>query len=220
MRRSSLAVLTALLVVAAACATETGGDVTTTAPRDVTTTAETTTTVADTTTTSPVETTTTVGEDHDHSGEPDTADLAAASLATAGFQDVAEAEAAGYASTMDDLGCFENPEMGGMGLHYLNGSLMDATLDVTTPEALVYELDAEGQVAGLVAHEYIVPVEAWTESEPPSVFGMELHQHPVLPLWVLHTWIWKDNPSGFFSDWNPAVRMCPAGSPVFGSDSP
>jgi hypothetical protein len=38
----------------------------------------------------------------------------------------------------------------------------------------------------------------------------------VLPLYVIHTWIWKDNPSGLFEDYNPKVRMCPDGVPVFG----
>ena len=107
-----------------------------------------------------------------------------------------------------------------MGVHYINGDLLDATVDITKPEALVYELDATGQVAGLVAHEYIVPVDAWTAKQPPSLFGMDFHRHPTLPLWVLHAWLWKDNPAGVFEDWNPAVRQCPAGVPIFGTDLP
>ena len=150
----------------------------------------------------------------------DPADRAAAQLATAGFQDVETAEAAGYASTLDTLGCFQNAEKGGMGLHYLNQSRMDATVDITAPEALVYELDNHGAITGLVAHEYIVPIDAWTSPEPPSLFGVDFHRHPTLPLWVLHTWIWKDNPTGVFQDWNPAVRQCPAGVPIFGVDRP
>ena len=147
-------------------------------------------------------------------------DRAAAMLATAGFQDVATAEAAGYASSLDTLGCFQDPAKGGMGVHYIDESLLDANLDITKPEALVYELDAAGQITGLVAHEYIVPIDAWTSRRPPRLFGMELHKHPTLPLWVLHTWLWKDNPTGVFSDWNPAVRLCPAGVPIFGQDLP
>jgi hypothetical protein len=173
------------------------------------------------TTTSSVTSTTTT--EHEHSGDGDAvdpADVASASLATAGFQDVATAEAAGYASTMEALGCFESADEGGMGLHYLNDGLMDDQVDVTQPEALVYELDADGAITSLVAHEYIVPVEAWASEEPPSLFGLDFHQHPTLPLWVLHAWIWKDNPSGMFNDWNPKVRMCPDGVPVFGVDLP
>jgi hypothetical protein len=167
------------------------------------------------------------GADHDSdTGHPapetaaDQAELATANLAAAAFQDVEVAEAAGYASTLDTLGCFENPEAGGMGLHYLNESLMDGTVDVTTPEALVYELDADGAIVGLVAHEYIVPVEAWSSEAPPNLFGVDFHQHATLPLWILHSWIWKDNPNGVFADWNPTVRLCPDGVPVFGEDMP
>ena len=148
------------------------------------------------------------------------ADRAAAQLATAAFQDVGVAEAAGYASTLDTLGCFQDPTQGGMGLHYLDQSLMDATVDIAHPEALVYELAADGTIAGLVAHEYIVPIEAWTSADPPSLFGVDFHRHPSLPLWVLHTWIWKDNVNGVFADWNPAVRQCPTGVPIFGVDLP
>jgi hypothetical protein len=148
------------------------------------------------------------------------ADRAAAQLATAAFQDVDVAEAAGYASTLDTLGCFQDPAQGGMGLHYLDQSLMDATVDIAHPEALVYELAADGTIAGLVAHEYIVPIEAWTSAEPPTLFGVDFHHHPTLPLWVLHTWIWKDNVNGVFADWNPAVRQCPTGVPIFGVDLP
>jgi hypothetical protein len=150
--------------------------------------------------------------------DPD--DQAAAMLASAGNQDVATAEAAGYASTLDTLGCFQNPTAGGMGVHYVNAGLMDAVVDITKPEAMVYELGRDGRPAGLVAHEYIVPVEAWTSKRPPKLFGMDFHRHPTLPLWVLHTWLWKDNPTGMFQDWNPAVRQCPAGVPIFGRDLP
>jgi hypothetical protein len=107
-----------------------------------------------------------------------------------------------------------------MGVHWVNAALLDGAVDVSEPEALVYELDASGAVDGLVAHEYIVPVDAWTSRRPPRLFGQNFHRHPVLPLWVLHAWLWKDNPAGTFADWNPAVRLCPAGVPVFGRDLP
>ena len=90
------------------------------------------------------------------------ADRAAAQLATAAFQDVDAAEAAGYVSSLDTLGCFQDPAHGGMGVHYIDESLLDATVDIARPEALVYELDGNGAITGLVAHEYIVPVDAWT----------------------------------------------------------
>ena len=158
------------------------------------------------------------GPDH-HDGDHtmSTDDRSAAMRATAGFQDVAVAEGAGYVSSMNTLGCFQNPGTGGMGLHYINDGLMDGIVDITEPEALVYELDASGQIAGLVGHEYIVPIDAWTSNRPPRLFGMDFHRHPTLPLWVLHTYLWKANPAGVFADWNPAVRLCPAGVPIFGT---
>ncbi|MGH8946407.1 MAG: hypothetical protein ACRDVL_09665 [Acidimicrobiia bacterium] len=143
-------------------------------------------------------------------------DLAEARLATARFHKVAHAEAAGYGSTLDTLGCFQNPGVGGMGLHYLDGSLLDATVDEKAPEALVYEMRDDGTLE-LVALEYIVPIAAWNEEELPSLFGQHFHAHPVLPLYVLHAWIWRPNPLGMFQDWNPNVAMCPEGVPIFGA---
>ncbi|HWB88684.1 MAG TPA: hypothetical protein VG872_05675 [Acidimicrobiia bacterium] len=216
-RHRRLIVLALVALVVVACGPQAAEEETST----TSTVAAPTTTSAPATTTTEAETeTTTDSGQHDMGDTVDPAEIAAASLATAAFQDVEMAEAAGYGSTMDALGCFESAESGGMGLHYLNESLMDDVVDITTPEALVYELDADGEITGLVAHEYIVPVEAWTGTEPPSLFGMEFHQHPVLPLWVMHAWIWKDNPSGMFVDFNPKVRLCPEGVPVFGVDLP
>lgn len=220
MRARTIVSIGLVSVIVASCA---GGDTTQdTEPSPSSTTASVATTHPPTTTTTRAPATTTTA-DHGHAGDEaavDPAEIAAANLATAAFQDVAAAEAAGYASTIDALGCFESAEQGGMGLHYLNDGLMDDLVDIATPEALVYELDADGEIAGLVAHEYIVPIEAWTSEDPPSLFGLDFHQHPTLPLWVMHAWIWKDNPAGMFNDWNPKVRMCPEGAPIFGVDLP
>jgi hypothetical protein len=146
-------------------------------------------------------------------------ELAEARQATAKFHKVSHAEAAGYASTLDVLGCFQNPGVGGMGVHYLNGALLDGTVEASAPEALVYEMRDDGQLK-LVALEYIVPIGAWEGGVPPSLFGQHFHQHPTLPLWVLHAWIWRPNPSGMFEDWNPRVDLCPDDVPIFGVDLP
>ena len=164
-------------------------------------------------TTTPATTPATTMPDHGNDHEMDPADRAAAMLATAGYQDVATAEAAGYASSLDTLGCFTDPERGGMGLHYIDESLMDDQVDITKPEALVYELDANGDITGLVAHEYIVPIDAWTKTTPPQLFGMDFHQHPTLPLWVLHAWLWKDNPSRHLPGLEPSRAAVPARRP-------
>lgn len=141
------------------------------ASEESTTTGPSTTTTA---TTEPSTTTTVETNDSGHHGAGDDVDpteITAALLAASGFQDVAVAQAAGYGSTIDALGCFQSADEGGMGLHYLKEDLMDDVVDVATPEALVYELDHTGEIVGLVAHEYIVPLEAWTSEEPPELFG-------------------------------------------------
>lgn len=143
-------------------------------------------------------------------------DLAEARNGTSRFHNVAHAEAAGYASTLDLLGCFENPEEGGMGLHYLDATLLDGTVDAAAPEALVYEMREDGTLK-LVGLEYLVPAELVDPEDAPKLFGHQFHPHPVLPFWILHAWIWRPNPSGMFQDFNPAVAMCPDGVPVFGS---
>lgn len=141
--------------------------------------------------------------------------FAAARHSTAKYHKVTKAEAAGYVSTLDLLGCFENPGVGGMGLHYLKPALLDGSVDERTPEALVYEMTDNGlKLAGV---EYIVPLDAWGEEDPPELYGRPFHVNTALSLWVLHAWIWTPNPEGIFEDWNPSVALCPEGVPVFGS---
>lgn len=60
-------------------------------------------------------------DDHDHRTDGPSADRAAAELArarvaTTELGDVSAAEAAGYSSTLDTLGCFDSDD-GGMGVH-------------------------------------------------------------------------------------------------------
>jgi hypothetical protein len=107
-------------------------------------------------------------------------------------------------------GCFDDPTKGGMGVHYINASLLDDTIDPLKPEALVYEVGRNGKLR-LVAVEYVVPPSAtWpADGAPPTLFGHEYTMHPTLGVWKLHAWIWRGNPSGTFADFNPRVRMCP-----------
>lgn len=42
----------------------------------------------------------------------------------------------------------------------------------------------------------------------PGVDGMTLHLETDLGVYVLHAWIWYDNPAGFFRDWNPRINQC------------
>jgi hypothetical protein len=101
--------------------------------------------------------------------------------------------------------CFDHGDMGGMGVHYVKG--IDDVLDPAAPEALVYELTDRGP--RLVAVEYIIPDEFVDPTDPPSLFGHALHHHSFLPVFILHAWVWKNNPAGMFADFNPNVAPCP-----------
>jgi hypothetical protein len=133
--------------------------------------------------------------------------LAPVREATAEFRDVEVAQAKGWTLVPGLDHCFENPGVGAMGFHYINGDLMDTSLDPLTPEAMVYAAGPNGQLE-LGAVEYIVPAEAWEEAgsdQPPQVLGQDPHLNEKLGVYVLHAWIFRTNPSGVFQDWNPEV---------------
>lgn len=129
-------------------------------------------------------------------------DLDRVMAATEDFRDVGVAEAQGYINVNVDE-CVESPE-GAMGYHFLNQDILDLALDPENPEILVYAPESDGGYR-LVAVEYAVPIEPWDAQNdaPPTVLDQELHPNPVLGLYVLHAWIYEDNPAGIYSDWNP-----------------
>lgn len=113
----------------------------------------------------------------------------------------------GLVPGLDD--CFESEE-GGMGIHYIDASRLDTTLDPRRPEALVYNRLPNGNLR-LGAVEYIVPAVAWANeghADPPTMFGEPFHLNSQLGVYVLHAWIFTRNPDGVFKDWNPRVS-CP-----------
>lgn len=128
--------------------------------------------------------------------------IASARAATAAFHNFDMAVDAGYADRITD--CFDNQPIGGMGYHWANLSLFDGVVDATQPETLVYEPQRDGTLR-LVALEYIVPFAAWTDPDPPVLFGQEYEANTAFGIWALHLWIWRNNPLGMFSDWNPKV---------------
>jgi len=147
-------------------------------------------------------------------------DLAAARDGTEAYVDVETAEADGYGLPPEGPlhECIVSlDDTGAMGLHYINGDLVgDTELDPATPEALVYEPAADGGLT-LVALEYVVFAEAWDEAnaEPPMLFDQmfmlveEPNRYELPSFYALHVWIWKDNPSGLYDNFNPDV-ICPA----------
>jgi hypothetical protein len=101
-----------------------------------------------------------------------------------------------------------------MGYHYINPALVaNNAVDLLKPEALVYQSTADGG-RKLVAVEWIVRSALSNPpgvSAPPSVLGMPMHilvPPPGPAFYLMHAWIWKHNPLGIMSDWNPRVT-CP-----------
>jgi hypothetical protein len=123
------------------------------------------------------------------------------------YRDPEAAMAAGY-TLLDGLDhCFENPGVGGMGIHYIRADSLDLVVDPLQPEAMVYTPQANGRLK-LGAVEYIVPAEAWDaagNTQPPKVLDQTFHLNEALGVYVLHAWLWRGNPAGRFQDWNPQV---------------
>lgn len=131
-------------------------------------------------------------------------ELAALRAATARFHrfDVAVQD---YAFLFANA-CMEGGEgdnVGGMGYHYVDLGLLDGTVEVASPEALLYEPGPNGQMR-LVAVEYVIPKDAWTSSAAPVILGQEMKLNS-FDLYALHVWVWKHNPDGLFKPWNPDV---------------
>ena len=143
--------------------------------------------------------------------------LKAVHTVTARYNSVAQAEKDGYGKFYV---CTEQPGVGTMGQHFVKGSLVgDGVADPLHPEALVYEPQANGGYK-LVALEWVIPSPGTPQTAtPPTVFGIKMNWRPGpentdgltpnrfgLPnFYELHYWLYKSNPSGTFSDWNPTV---------------
>ncbi|MCL4267520.1 MAG: hypothetical protein KJ069_30380 [Anaerolineae bacterium] len=137
-------------------------------------------------------------------------ELAQVRAVAAQFRRTEAAQAAGYDLVPGLDYCFENPGVGAMGYHYINVAMLDLSLDPLHPEAMVYATGPGGHLK-LGAVEYIVPAAEWNaagNTEPPMVLDHHLHLNEALGVYVLHAWVWRNNPAGMFEDWNPNVS-CP-----------
>jgi hypothetical protein len=132
-------------------------------------------------------------------------DLAKVRKATAQFHRPEAAKAAGYDLVEGLDYCFNNPGTGGMGFHYINTSILDTTVELLHPEAMVFTPSPNGLQLGAV--EYIVPAASWDAEHDglPVLMGQHFHLNERLGVYVLHAWIWKNNTAGIFEDWNPSV---------------
>lgn len=127
--------------------------------------------------------------------------------ATARFSALDSAVVAGYPRNVAQ--CYANGPSGAMGFHHVNRGYVDAQLDLDKPEILIYERYPDGRYT-LNAVEFIIPFTRWpADSLAPVLLGQPLKPYPDLRIWSVHMWIWKENPSGLFADWNPTVQ-CPA----------
>lgn len=128
--------------------------------------------------------------------------LATFRRATARYHRVEAAIADGFEQI---LPCLSNPDgPGAIGIPYARLDRFDATVDLSEPEILFYEPRPNGELV-LVGGEPVVPIDAWPEDEPPSLFGREFHTNEEHGLYGLHMWVWRHSPDGVFSFWNAAV---------------
>ena len=140
----------------------------------------------------------------------DQTQLAELSRVTAKFHRIEAAKDAGYSTQITP--CWAHHSAGGMGYHFGNTNLFDATVDLLNPETVIYEPQAGGHMR-LVGMEYIVPLDAWAgaghdlndPNDVPQLLGQRFTRHSFLPIFKLHIWLWQNNPSGTFADWNPKV---------------
>ena len=128
--------------------------------------------------------------------------------ATAQYVDnVSAATAAGYSPA---LGCVSGPDHGAMGIHYVNGSLVNGPIDPTHPQALIYEPQPNGGLK-LVGVEFIILASALPPNSAPQVEGHLMvyvdgpNRYGLPPFFEMHVWAWRDNPQGPFVDWNDHV---------------
>jgi hypothetical protein len=129
--------------------------------------------------------------------------------ATKPYLNINNAIAAGYGPF---LGCVSGSDHGAMGIHYVNPSLLNGTVNATQPQALIYEPASDGQMR-LVGVEYIADAATWgkTNSGPPVLEGQVFllvdspNRFNIPAFFELHVWAWRDNPQGAFVDWNNHV---------------
>ena len=124
------------------------------------------------------------------------------------------------------------PEAGAMGIHYFRPDLLGITgppnprvsgngvhTDFLQPGVLLYEPQADGSVV-LVAVENLAFAESWKaagNADPPSYYGVPYNHmlddpatptdeaHMFVEHYDRHVWIYRENPSGQFAQFNPAV---------------
>jgi hypothetical protein len=110
-----------------------------------------------------------------------------------------------------------------MGLHFLNGDLLDevnktGVFDATRPQIVLYEPSSDGSLR-LTGADFLVFADAWNAkhpNDPPQLMGQLFHffdapnRFGLQAFYTLHVWAWKDNPDGAFGNWHPDVWVRPS----------
>ena len=143
-------------------------------------------------------------------------ELQAVKAATARYNSIAQAEAAGYSVAGEP--CVAVPGLGAMGIHAVNGPLIgDPAIDPLQPELLLYLPKANGTLE-LIGVEYLkidADQNLLTDGDRPSLFGHPFDgpmpgHNPTMPIhYDLHVWLSEDNPAGMFAQFN-ANLSCPS----------
>jgi hypothetical protein len=152
----------------------------------------------------------------DSPAEPAPTEFDVMRQATTPYQDIQSALAEGFIQLSP---CVASPA-GGMGVHIGHPDrIADAVIDPALPEILLYEPTHNGGMR-LVGVEFMVHRDAWYgagNGAPPAVAGQSFDapnpNHPdehLRDFYMLHVWVWQDNPAGIFAPFNPTVS-CPAG---------
>jgi hypothetical protein len=150
--------------------------------------------------------------------------------ATAGYHSIDAARASGYGQLPEgtplhycideDLDLDDSDGKPAMGVHLVNGPLLDAVVDEKRPEVLVYEPTRNGGMR-LVAVEYVVFEADWQATgaaAPPRLLGQAFdhveapNRYGLPSFYALHAWVWRHNAHGMFADMNPQVS-CAYGTP-------
>ncbi|PKD44279.1 hypothetical protein CWD77_02080 [Rhodohalobacter barkolensis] len=132
--------------------------------------------------------------------EGDATVLKAVKQATSRFNSTTQATKAGYVNLEECI----SSESGGMGYHWLNEDWVDPVFDPLQPEAVVYEADKNGNMK-LVAVEYIV-IDIGQDHPHFGDYPLDVGGTPVpVDHYSLHVWLYKDNPNGIFTPFNPNV---------------
>ena len=146
--------------------------------------------------------------------------------ATEKYQDIAEAEADGFGQV--------GQQVPNMGAHFMNIQRMqDGSFDPARPEILMYSRDENGQWR-LRGTAFILLTQQFGDDHPPGFAGALDNWHVHYSIcgggpevtarsstreecesqggiwapsfgWMIHAWVWDNNPMGVFSMWNPNI---------------